>query len=180
MKGVSCACRSGSCARGWLVAGRILCRALPPAELPGAGCQSTTVHACPSSREPPGVARRANGSAPQQGATSCLHVNPRPQTRAPVPTIAEFLGVMTRDIRSYDSEQDIRNAWKVRVEDGGLSGGRRGVRLAARRSTGRGPASSSSRCVYYGLAHPHTLTHTHTQPPHPAPHHPAPTTPPPH
>src|SRR5690242_16040816 len=26
---------------------------------------------------------------------------------------AEFLGVMARDIRSYDSEQDIRNAWKV-------------------------------------------------------------------
>lgn len=25
----------------------------------------------------------------------------------------EFLGVMARDIRSYDSEQDIRNAWKV-------------------------------------------------------------------
>lgn len=31
------------------------------------------------------------------------------------PTAAEFLGVMARDIRSYDSEQDIRNAWKVRV-----------------------------------------------------------------
>ncbi len=28
--------------------------------------------------------------------------------------LAEFLGVMARDIRSYDSEQDIRNAWKVR------------------------------------------------------------------
>jgi hypothetical protein len=27
---------------------------------------------------------------------------------------AEFLGVMSREIRSYDSEQDIRNAWKVR------------------------------------------------------------------
>jgi hypothetical protein len=27
---------------------------------------------------------------------------------------AEFLGIMTRDIRGYDSEADIRNAWKVR------------------------------------------------------------------
>jgi hypothetical protein len=29
------------------------------------------------------------------------------------PASAEFLGVMSREIRSYDSEQDIRNAWKV-------------------------------------------------------------------
>jgi EF-hand domain pair len=29
-------------------------------------------------------------------------------------THAEFLAVMTRDIRSYDSETDIRNAWKAR------------------------------------------------------------------
>lgn len=39
---------------------------------------------------------------------SCVSVAPLPHV-----LLAEFLGVMTRDIRSYDSEQDIRNAWKV-------------------------------------------------------------------
>jgi Ca2+-binding EF-hand superfamily protein len=34
---------------------------------------------------------------------------------APTLPAAEFLGVMSREIRSYDSEQDIRNAWKVRT-----------------------------------------------------------------
>lgn len=30
---------------------------------------------------------------------------------------AEFLGVMSRDIKGYDSEADIRNAWKVFDKD---------------------------------------------------------------
>jgi hypothetical protein len=80
---------------------------------------------------------------------------------------------MTRDIRSYDSETDIRNAWKVRAARASgrrAGGGARGLR----RPPGHG-SGQARRPAPAPQPHPHT----HTLAKHPATHLICPPLPPP-
>jgi len=54
-----------------------------------------------------------------------MRIIPVSSTLYPPTAHTEFMGVMSRDIRSYDSEKDIQSAWKVRARRlcGGGTGG---------------------------------------------------------
>lgn len=63
-----------------------------------------------------GTVMRALGKNPTEAEVHKLIKEIDPDGRGVI-NLQEFLGVMARDIRSYDSEQDIRNAWKVFDKD---------------------------------------------------------------
>ncbi|GBF95669.1 calmodulin [Raphidocelis subcapitata] len=64
-----------------------------------------------------GTVMRALGKNPTEAEIKLLAREIDPDGRGTV-NLQEFLGVMSRDIRSYDSETDIRNAWKVFDKEG--------------------------------------------------------------
>eukprot|EP00878_Enallax_costatus_P002488 GHUV01002668.1.p1 GENE.GHUV01002668.1~~GHUV01002668.1.p1 ORF type:complete len:149 (+),score=32.21 GHUV01002668.1:143-589(+) len=63
-----------------------------------------------------GTVMRALGKNPTEAEVRSIAKEVDPDGRGVI-NLQEFLGVMARDIRSYDSEQDIRNAWKVFDKD---------------------------------------------------------------
>ncbi|KAF6252283.1 calmodulin [Scenedesmus sp. NREL 46B-D3] len=63
-----------------------------------------------------GTVMRALGKNPTEAEVSSLIKEVDADGRGVI-NLQEFLGVMSREIRSFDSEQDIRNAWKVFDKD---------------------------------------------------------------
>eukprot|EP00882_Tetradesmus_deserticola_P022530 GHRQ01024447.1.p1 GENE.GHRQ01024447.1~~GHRQ01024447.1.p1 ORF type:complete len:134 (+),score=34.23 GHRQ01024447.1:195-596(+) len=61
-----------------------------------------------------GTVMRALGKNPTEAEVRSLIKEVDADGRGVI-NLQEFLGVMSRDIRSYDSDQDIRSAWKVRT-----------------------------------------------------------------
>ncbi|KIY93516.1 hypothetical protein MNEG_14446 [Monoraphidium neglectum] len=59
-----------------------------------------------------GTVMRALGKNPTEAEIRLLAKEIDPDARGTV-NLQEFMGVMSRDIRSYDSEDDIRSAWKA-------------------------------------------------------------------
>lgn len=64
-----------------------------------------------------GTVIRALGKSPTQAEINAIIKEVDPDSRGII-NLPEFLSVMARDLKNYNSEQDLRNAWKVFDREG--------------------------------------------------------------